>query len=139
MIWLQKYFAIVDAEDAAVEDALAGGKQLYGAPASVKRVTERNNVAEFEDRAVGFPYRNIDRVAGVEHCASGGYVYRASFQKRTVVGVAPCELYLVELSGCVISPFIMNSRTSLSLSTVSRLMYSARASKLPRMWARTAR
>ena len=39
---LQKYFEVVDAEDAAVANltALAGGKQLDVAPASVERVTE---------------------------------------------------------------------------------------------------
>ena len=41
-ILLQKYFKVIDTEDAAVADfaALAGGKQLHVAPAGVKRVTE---------------------------------------------------------------------------------------------------
>ena len=80
---LQKYFEVVDAEDAAVADfaTFAGGKQLDVAPASVKIVSQGDTISEFEDRAVGFPYGNIDRVAGVEHRASGGYVYRASHQE----------------------------------------------------------
>ena len=45
----------------------AGGKQLYVAPASVKIVSQRDTISEFEDRAVGFPNENIDRVAAVEH------------------------------------------------------------------------
>ena len=70
---LQKYFQVVDAEDTAVAylAALAGGKYLYVPPAAVERVTEGNDVTQFQDRAVGFPYGNIDRVAGVEHGASG--------------------------------------------------------------------
>ena len=38
----KKYFAVVDSEDAAVANlaALAGGKQLYVAPASVKIVSQ---------------------------------------------------------------------------------------------------
>ena len=65
----KKYLAIVYAEDAAVANlaALAGGKQLYVAPASVKIVSQGDTISEFEDRAVGFPYGNIDRVAAVEH------------------------------------------------------------------------
>lgn len=102
---LQENFEVVDAKDAAVADftALAEGKYLDVPPAAVERVTERNDVTQFQDRAVGFishpvdvlkvPYGNIDRVAGhrfacktlwlcqrIEHCASGGYVYRASHQ-----------------------------------------------------------
>lgn len=45
----------------------AGGKQLDVAPASVKIVSQRDTISEFEDRAVGFPNENIDRVAAVEH------------------------------------------------------------------------
>ena len=80
----KEYFKVVDLEDTVIAyfAALVGGKQFDIAPASVERVTERNDVTEFEDRAVGFPYRNIDRIAGVEHCASGGYVYRASHQEK---------------------------------------------------------
>ena len=65
----KKYLAIVYAEDAAVANlaALAGGKYLYVPPASVETVSQRDAVTEFEDRAVGFPYGNIDRVAAVEH------------------------------------------------------------------------
>ena len=111
---LQKYFEVVDAEDTAVAylAALAGGKYLYIPPAAVERVTERNDVTQFQDRAVGFPYGNIDGVAGVEHGASGRYVYRASHclridyvigrseyaargrqaHYRAVVCISPCEL-----------------------------------------------
>lgn len=65
----KKYFAVIDAEDAAVADfaTFAGGKQLDVAPASVKIVSQRDTISEFEDRAVGFPNGNIDRVAAVEH------------------------------------------------------------------------
>ncbi len=40
--WLQKYFAVVDAEDAAVAylAALAGGKYLNVPPAAVKIVSK---------------------------------------------------------------------------------------------------
>ena len=83
-ILLQKYFKVIDTEDAAVANlaALAGGKYLYVSPASVETVSQRDAVTEFEDRAVGFPRGNIDGVAAVEHCASGGYVYRASHFER---------------------------------------------------------
>ena len=74
---LQKYFKVIDTEDAAVAylSALAGGKDLYVPPASVETVSQRDAVTEFEDRVVGFPHGNIDRVVAVEHCASGRYVY----------------------------------------------------------------
>ena len=64
---LEKYLQVVDAEDTTVADsaALAGGKQLDVAPTSVKGISERYDVAEFENRAVGFPNGNIDRVAGI--------------------------------------------------------------------------
>ena len=77
---LQEYFAVVDAEDAAVANlaALAGGKYLYVPPTSVKIVSQGDTISEFKYRAVGFPDGNIDRVAAVEHSASGRYVYRAS-------------------------------------------------------------
>ena len=80
----KKNFKVVYAEDAAVADfpALAGGKYLDVPPASIERVTERNDVTQFQDRAVGFPYGNIDRVAGVEHRASGRYMYRASHYEK---------------------------------------------------------
>ena len=41
-ILLQKYFKVIDTEDAAVADfaAFAGGEQLHVAPATVERVTE---------------------------------------------------------------------------------------------------
>ena len=65
----KKYFKVIDFEDAAVADfaTFAGGKQLDVAPTSVKIVSQGDTISEFEDRAVGFPYRNIDRVAAVEH------------------------------------------------------------------------
>ena len=68
---LEKYFQVVDAEDAAVAylAALAGGKYLYVPPTTVKIVSQGDTISEFQDRAVGFPYGNIDRVAGVEHCS----------------------------------------------------------------------
>lgn len=63
----KKNFKVVDSENTAVTDTatLAGGKQLDVAPPSVKGVSKRYDVAEFENRAVGFPDGNIDRVAGI--------------------------------------------------------------------------
>ena len=54
---LQKYFQVVDAEDAAVADAaaFAGGQYLDIAPAAVKIVAERDAILQVEDRAVGLP------------------------------------------------------------------------------------
>lgn len=76
----EEYFEVVDAEDTAVAylAALAGGKYFYVPPAAVEIVSERDTISEFEDRAVGFPHGNIDRVAAVEHCSGGGYVTRTS-------------------------------------------------------------
>ena len=73
----EENFAVVYAEDAAVAylTALAGGKQLDVAPASVKIVSQGDTISEFEDRAVGFPNGNVDRVAAVKHGASGGNMY----------------------------------------------------------------
>lgn len=64
---LQKNIEAVYAEDAAVAQtaALARGKDFDVAPTSVKGISQGYDIAEFEDRAVGFPYGNIDRVAGV--------------------------------------------------------------------------
>ena len=64
---LEKNIEAVNAEDAAVAQtaALAGGKDFDVSPASVKGISQGYDVAEFEDRAVGFPYGNIDGVAGV--------------------------------------------------------------------------
>ena len=63
----KKNFAVVYAEDTGVADfaTLAGGEQLDVAPTAIERVTERNDVMQFEDRTVGFPDGNIDRVAGI--------------------------------------------------------------------------
>ena len=65
----KEYFKVIDFEDAAVANlaALAGGKQLHIATASVKIVSQGDTISEFENRTVGFPYGNIDRVAAVEH------------------------------------------------------------------------
>ena len=72
-IWLQKYFKVIEFEDIAVANlaALAGGKYLYVPPASVETVSQRDTISEFEDRTVGFPYGNIDRVTDVKHSAIG--------------------------------------------------------------------
>ena len=80
----KEYFKVVDFEDAAVADfaTFAGGKQLDVAPTSVKIVSQRDTISKMQYRAVGFPNGNIDRVAGVEHCSSGGYMYRASHQEN---------------------------------------------------------
>ena len=80
----KEYFKIIDFDDAAVADfaALAGGKQLDVAPASIKIVSQGDTISEFEYFAVCFPNGNIHRVAAVEHRASSGYVYRASHQEK---------------------------------------------------------
>ena len=72
-IWLQKYFKVIDTEDAAVANlaALAGGNYLYVPPTSVETASQRDAVTEFEDRAVGFPNGNIHRVAAVKQSAIG--------------------------------------------------------------------
>lgn len=77
--------AVVDAEDAAVADAatFAGGQYLDIAPAAIKIVSQRDAILQVENRAVRLPYMEVDRVAGVEHRASGGYVYRASHCELT--------------------------------------------------------
>lgn len=76
-VGLKKNFKAVYAEDTAIAylSALARSENFDVAPTSVKGISKRYDIAEFEDRAVGFPYGNIDRVAGVEHRASGRYVY----------------------------------------------------------------
>lgn len=73
---LEEHFEIVHVEYATISDfaTFAGGKDFDIAPTSVKIVSERDTIFQFEYRAVGFPNGNIDRVAGVEHGASGGYV-----------------------------------------------------------------
>ena len=47
----KEYFKVIDFEDAAVANltALAGGKQLNVAPASVKIVSQGDTVSEFEN------------------------------------------------------------------------------------------
>ena len=74
---LQENFEVVNAKNAAVADFahLTRLEQLNVAPAAIKGISQGYDVAEFEDRAVGFPYGNIDRVAGVEHLASSGDLY----------------------------------------------------------------
>lgn len=69
----KEYFQVVDAKDTAIAylAALSGGEQLHVAPTSVKIVSQGDAISEFQDRAVGFPNGNIDRVAGIEHRASG--------------------------------------------------------------------
>ena len=69
----KEYFKVIDAEDTAIAylAALARSKDFDVAPTSVKGISQGYEVAEFEDRAVGFPYGNIDMVAAVEHRASG--------------------------------------------------------------------
>ena len=54
----KEYFKVVDAEDAAVADtaALAGGKQLDVAPASVKIVSQGDTISEFEDAPIRLPH-----------------------------------------------------------------------------------
>lgn len=116
---LKENFDAVYAEDAAVADsaAFAGGQYLDIAPTAVEVVAQGDAVMRLQDRAVGFPHGNIDRVAAVEHCSCGGYMDRASHWLRVcrvelvvedagcfvgrcaeaVDGKPPCEFYLVEL------------------------------------------
>ena len=70
---LKNELATKKLQDAAVAyfAALAGGKDFYVPPTAVKIVSQGDTISEFQDRAVGFPYGNIDRIAGVEHGASG--------------------------------------------------------------------
>lgn len=48
---LKEYLKVVDAGDTAVAylAALARGKYLYVPPAAIERVTERNDVTQFQD------------------------------------------------------------------------------------------
>lgn len=80
MFGLKKNFEAVNAEDTAVAylPALARSENFDVAPTSVKGISKRYDVAEFEDRTVGFPYGNIDWVAGIEHRASGADMYGMS-------------------------------------------------------------
>ena len=57
-ILLQKYFKVIDTEDAAVANlaALAGGKQFYVAPASIKIVSQGDTITEFEDTPIRLPH-----------------------------------------------------------------------------------
>ena len=57
-ILLKKYFKVVDTEDAAVANlaALAGGKQFYVAPASIKIVSQGDTISEFEDAPIRLPH-----------------------------------------------------------------------------------
>ena len=121
-ILLQKYFEVVDTEDTAVTDfaALAGGKNFYVPPAAVETVSQRDAVTEFEDRAVGFPYGNIDRVAGVEHGASGRYVYRTSHYEKVGLNLSLKMPGVVGMSTTgVLSAKRQVNFTLLSFSSVS--------------------
>ena len=53
----KKYFAVVDAEDAAVANlaAFAGGKYLYVPPTSVKIVSQGDTISELEYAPVRLP------------------------------------------------------------------------------------
>lgn len=55
--------------------AFAGSEDFDVAPASVKGISQGYDVAEFEYRAVGFPYGNIDGIAAVEHRSCRGDMY----------------------------------------------------------------
>lgn len=54
----KEYFQVIDAEDTAVAylAALAGGKYLYVPPASVKIVSQRDTISEFEDAPIRLPH-----------------------------------------------------------------------------------
>ena len=99
---LKKLFEAVCAEDAAVAylAAFARSEDFNVAPTSVKGISQRYDVAEFEDRAVGFPYGNIDRVAGVEHRSSGGYVYRTRHYAKYEVRVTSDKVMYMEVGIC---------------------------------------
>ena len=74
---LEEHFKVVDFEHTTISDfaALAGGKDFDVSPTTIKVIAQRDNIMEVQYRAVGFPNGNIDRVAGIEHCASGADVY----------------------------------------------------------------
>lgn len=54
----KEYFAVVDAEDAAVANlaALAGGKYFYIPPTSVKIVSQGDTISEFEYAPIRLPH-----------------------------------------------------------------------------------
>ena len=72
-LFLQENFETLDGEDANISDFadFAGGEQLDVAPTAVVVVTEGDAVVKLQDRAVRFPYRNVDGVATIQYMASG--------------------------------------------------------------------
>lgn len=122
-IWLQKNDVAVHHEYTAIANlaAFAGGKQLDVAPASVKIVSQRYTITEFEVRTVGFPYGNIDRVAAVKHCASGRYVYRASHQVNT--GLNLLLNMPGEYGGLTLGPLSVKRHVNLTELSFSSLSY----------------
>lgn len=72
-------FEVGYVEDAPVAylGAFAGGKYLYVSPAALERVTERNDITQLQNRAVGFISHSVDEL-------------------KIPLRVAPCELYPIE-------------------------------------------
>ena len=72
----KKHFKVVDLEHATISDfaTLSRSKNFHIAPTAIEVIAQRYNVMEVQNRAVGFPNGYIDRVAGIEHCASGADV-----------------------------------------------------------------
>ena len=79
-IFLQKYFAVIDWENAAVSDFsdLPTWQHLDVASACIEVVAERDAVLQVHNLAVGFPHGNVNRISAIEDCPSGCYVNWAS-------------------------------------------------------------
>ena len=71
-IFSQKYFAVVNGEYATISDFadLPRREQFYIASTGIKIVAERDAIMQVKYFAVGFPNRNIHRVAAIKHSAS---------------------------------------------------------------------
>ena len=70
----KKYFAVVNGEYATISDFadLPRREQFYIASSGIKIVAKRDAIMQVKYFAVGFPNRNIHRVAAVKHSASSG-------------------------------------------------------------------
>lgn len=64
---LEEYDLVVDKKNCAIANFpdFAGREDFDVPPTTIEVIAQRYNVMEVENRAVGFPYGNIDRVARV--------------------------------------------------------------------------
>lgn len=71
---LQKYFTVIDCENAAVADFsdLSRCEQLDVASTGIEIVAERDTVLQEHNLAVGFPHGNVNRVSTVENSPCSG-------------------------------------------------------------------